>query len=275
MSDKIDVSRNSILINKNINYKRKYKYESNNTCNIWLDIKIKGGKSLLLMGGYRQWSLLKQCNIPQSKSNKQQVSRFKTTLDNWGKAMGEDKDVIVATDDNIDSSNSNHNNKYSINNLRNMLSNHLNQYNLAQINFDHTRIVSHQQPSCIDHIYSNCMNKITSVRTVTNIDSDHKYIVCRYLTKEPQYKPKKFLKRDYSELNGHNINKCLDQSPYLNDIFTSNDSNFIAETIQLELNTIFNVLAPGKLVQYKNDYIPYMNEDIKEKIVNKTIKILL
>ena len=34
MSNNIDISRNSILIKKSLNYKRRYEYESNEVCNI-------------------------------------------------------------------------------------------------------------------------------------------------------------------------------------------------------------------------------------------------
>ena len=111
MSNDIDISRNSIMINKNLNYKRRLDLESPDTCNIWLEIYLSKGHNLLLMGGYRTWSSLKVQNIPNSNSNKNQLKRFQITLDNWGKAMYEDKDVIVCTDDNIDSSEFNRHNK--------------------------------------------------------------------------------------------------------------------------------------------------------------------
>ena len=79
------------------------------------------------MGGYRTWSSLKIKNLPNSRSNKNQLERFKITLDNWSKAMNESKDVIVCIDDNIDSSvNSRHNSKYNMTNLQGILNDHLN-----------------------------------------------------------------------------------------------------------------------------------------------------
>ena len=51
MSETIDISRNSIFNNSNINYKRRLDLESKETCNIWLEITI-GRKKLLVMGGY-------------------------------------------------------------------------------------------------------------------------------------------------------------------------------------------------------------------------------
>ena len=119
MSESIDISRNSVLIKSNINYKRRHDLEDPRTCNIWLEIKMGKGKNILLMGGYRTWSSLKSQNISNSRSNKAQVERFSITLNNWSKSMSENKDVIVYMDDNIDSiNNSRHNHKYDILNLQ-------------------------------------------------------------------------------------------------------------------------------------------------------------
>ena len=148
MSEVTDISRNSILIRSNINYKRRYDLEDKNTCNIWLEISLGKENRLLLMGGYRTWSALKCQNIVNSRSNGDQLERFKITLKNWALAMEENKDVIVCTDDNIDSSNNNrHNNRYNILNLYNILQDHLNKNSITQCNNSYTRVTSHQQPS--------------------------------------------------------------------------------------------------------------------------------
>ena len=34
----------------------------------------------------------------------------------------------------------------------------------------------------------------------------------------------------------------------------------------MELNSIYNALAPGKLVQYRHNYLPYYNNEIKDEI---------
>ena len=133
------------------------------------------------------------------------------------------------------------------------------------MNHDFTRVTSHQNRSIIDKIYTNRPNKINNIRTCNNIDSDHKYICARYITKEAPYTPKFIFKRDYKDLTSHNINDYIDRSEFLNEIFTSNDSDFIAETLQIELNAIYNALAPGRYEQFKNNYVPYYTNEIREK----------
>ena len=88
--------------------------------------------------------------------------------------MDENKDVIVCIDDNVDSSSNNrHNRRYNITNLYNLLQDFINKYSITQCNHSYTRVTSHQQPSCIDKIYTNRPTKMTNIQTKDNIDSDH------------------------------------------------------------------------------------------------------
>ena len=73
-------------------------------------------------------------------------------------------------DDNIDTSlNAKHNKKHKITDLSDLRLSHLNLYDITQHNKEYTRYVSHQHPSCIDHIYSNCPNNIRNIVTNRNI----------------------------------------------------------------------------------------------------------
>ena len=107
----------------------------------------------------------------------------------------------------------------------------------------------------------------------TTFFSDHKYITGTYNLKDSPYQQKYFLQRNFNESTKHNIETCIDNSPLLNNIFNSNDPNYIAETLQLELNTIYNTLAPSKLVQVKHNYVPYYNESMREKIYDCNQKL--
>ena len=150
--------------------------------------------------------------------------------------------------------------------LYNILNDHLNENSIAQLNKDFTRITSHQQPSCLDKIYTNKPNKFSNIRTCTNIDSDHKYVIARYMTREPAYHPKFVIKRDFKKLTKFNINDYINRSDILNEIFTSNDPDFISECLQIELNSIYNVLAPATYHQFKQNYIPYYTPKIIDDI---------
>ena len=91
----------------------------------------------------------------------------------------------------------------------------------------------------------------TNIKTCTNISSDNKYVTAKFNTKEPVYQPKFIQTRDFKNLASHNIKDLIDRSEISNEIFTSNDSDFIAECLQVELNVIYNILAPATLQHYK------------------------
>ena len=265
-SNDIDLSRNSILINKNIGYKRRMDLENKNICDIVIEINSKGNKNILLVGSYREWQKPKMCNIQNSKSLKSQVNRFNITMQLWENLCSENKDLIILSDDNIDSSlNSNHNKRHNIKSLFDILSDAMNRLNIIQCNKKMTRITNHQAPSCIDKIYSNVSHKITNIQTTPSISSDHHYVSATYNSKEPIYNPKFFSKRNFDLLTKKNIENYMNYSN-LDTIFHSQDPDYIANTIQLELNTIYNILAPSKLVQFKSNHIPYYISDIREKL---------
>ena len=152
LSDKTKLSRNIILVHKNISYKRRRDLESDITSTIWIEINIPKSKPALFMGGYRQWRLPKVLNVNKSNSTKSQLERYDLILKNWQKASLEKKDVIILMDDNIDTVKNNcHNNKYKINKLLENLQNHLNDNNFILHNKKCTHFAPHQSPSCIDH----------------------------------------------------------------------------------------------------------------------------
>ena len=107
-------------------------------------------------------------------------------------------------------------------------------------------------------------HKITNICTIPNIHSDHSYVSAIYTVKESLYNPKFFVKQNFDTLTKYNIETYMNYSN-LDCIFNSNDPNFIANIIQLELNMIYNILAPSKLVQHNNNHIPYYNNEIREK----------
>ena len=120
-----------------------------------------------------------------------QTERYQQIIKKWQLALQEKKEVIVAMDDNIDTdTNSNHNKKYKIKHLMDMLEQHKIDFEIFQHNDKLTRFQSNCQPSTLDHLYSNCPSKITDVQTIKTSFSDHCIISGIYNSKDEIYKPK-------------------------------------------------------------------------------------
>ena len=222
---------------------------------------------MLICGSYRQWSLLKEMGVNNSSSNKNQEDRFKITIDNWQKALDEQRDTIFLTDDNIDSNiDSSMNKLHKIQNLLHILHDHMTKNNIVQHNTEDTRHIKHQKSSCIDKIYSNIPQKITNVTTHRNGFSDHSIISAHYNTKEQLYQPKFIKTRDSSKFNKNSLILAFKQNEILDKIFNHTNPNTIANILQIELNSIINTLAPPKITQYKTNYIPYIDDNIKRQM---------
>ena len=241
------------------------------------------------MGGYRQWTLpkdlisiinnpnhqitinkIKLDSLPNSQSYKElinsQIKRYKIILQQWSLALSEKLNTIVLMDDNLDTSlNAKHNKKYKITDLNDLRLSHINVNDITQHNHKHTRYVSHQPPSCIDHIYSNCPNNIKNIETKRNIFSDHCTITGQYHAKEIIYQQKFFLKRNFHLLTKNELSKYIQSSSILQTIFQSQDPNYIANTITDEINNIINIIAPAKKVQVKKNFEPFISHEILEQ----------
>ena len=128
--------------------------------------------------------------------------------------------------------------------------------------------------SCIDHIMTNCPDKMTNVTTHydnskdydcnndyydyedydyietkvnrTNITiSDHAIISCNYNSKF--FKTPQLFKiiRDNNKLQGEKLRGLFNMNKFLPPILYSNDVNYIAETLVNELSIIVETLAPA------------------------------
>ena len=139
-------------------------------------------------------------------------------------------------------------------------------------NSEYTRYAAHQKPSIIDHVLSNCPNKLSSVKTNRNVTSDHCILTFDYNSKGNQLKPRFRWSRNNQNLTKSNLINEVENSVPLQTIFEHTDPNIVAEILHNELNLIINKLAPKKRVQVKND-IPYLDKQTREK--KKSVEKLL
>jgi len=85
----------------------------------------------------------------------------------------------------MDHNNNNFNNNYEISNIKDITTDFLSNNNYTIHNDTNTYYVKQKPISCIDHIYSNCPQKITHVTTHSTGQSDHSIITAKYHIKAP------------------------------------------------------------------------------------------
>ena len=189
------------MIDKRLSYKRVDDLEGKLDCTIWLKVNLKGKKSLLFCGGYRQWQILNDKDKNQSQgSNKrsEQFKRYSSIIKNWEGACDQNSDIIIAMDDNLDDS---INKKYTYNyqqNLQKLMDlrqKTINERNLMILQTDDT-FHRNNVKSRIDHIYTNTVGKINNLQNIKTLFSDHSLLVFNHKTKSKVLAPKFAWKRD-------------------------------------------------------------------------------
>ena len=130
-----NISRTILLIKKGLAYKRRGELENEYVASIWIQLILSKRKSILISSFYRQWSLPKELKRGDSNSIKSQLDRYKLFTNQITRASKEGKDLVVLTDENIDSFQDKCSSGYSKNiqlkNIReqNMIDNSLTYYN--------------------------------------------------------------------------------------------------------------------------------------------------
>ena len=208
-----------------------------------------------------EWKLPKIID-PNNKKDaiNKQLSRLQLIIDQWTNALKENKHTTIAMDDNLDSNpNAAHNKIYKIYKLVTLFNDHLESNGITTHNKKMTRYESNSPPSSLDHFYSNCPTNIDNVQTHTNIFSDHSIISLCYSSKLKIYQPKFIKVRNRKLLTKNRLEKFINQSIALNNIFTYADPELIANILHIKLNAIINLIAPSKNIQFKKDYQGYLS----------------
>ena len=97
------VARTIVLIKDTLAYKRRKDLENDYISSVWIQVIISKKVSLLVSSYYRQWSLPKVLNFNQSNSTQNQLNRYQTFTNQVSKASKEKRDIMILTDENIDS----------------------------------------------------------------------------------------------------------------------------------------------------------------------------
>ena len=132
-------------------------------------------------------------------------------------------------------------------------------------------VAGNVQSSTIDHCYSDVPEKITGPFVEAVGDSDHLGIRVIKYCKNPVSKPQVIKRRIYKQF-------CVES--FLTDIFHSNINISItshhniesaSEAFRNEFTAILDHHAPVKTIQVRNNYCPYLTEDIKMEIKNRNV----
>ena len=176
--------------------KRRDDLENSTVAAIWLECGLPNQKSFLVCMGYRQWRLVAQSDN-SSASVSAQLARWNLFLDNWEKALQEDKEVIVALDANIDhltwrkqDSLPPNSSSVRLRPLIEALFTRIIPLGVTQLVTGATRMERGQPRTGLDHLYTNKVHKLSSVQTFLTGTSDHKLLKVVRFTRSLKHLPR-------------------------------------------------------------------------------------
>lgn len=255
-------SRQILLIHKMIDYTRRLDLERPFLAMIICDIKINKTSKITVIAHYRQWSIPKELlNITIDS----QINRYNTTIEIFENILKTNKnDIIIVGDDNIDTLNSNNfHNTFKNHELKDIRDNFLINNNLVSHHNKPTFFRKGKQ-SCLDHLYTNCPSKVKNVTIEKDIISDHKLVTFTYNNKKLSLNALYKVTRDYSLLKKDTLLHYFNINKKINDIFSSDDPNLIADIIISQLDTIINSIAPAKRIQCVKKHTKWYTPELEK-----------
>ena len=248
--------------------KRRWDLENENVAAIWLECGLPHQRGFLVCMGYRQWRLLGQTDSTSSTVAAQLI-RWEMFLDNWEKALKEEKEVIVALDANIDhltwkiqDSLPSHSSSVRLKSLIDALFTRIIPLGVTQLVTGATRMERGQPKTGLDHLYTNKVEKLSSVQTFLTGTSDHKLLKVVRFTKSFKHLPRYVKKRTFKCFNEEEFRNSLIESG-LDEVLNCTDVNLAAEILTTKLSEILDIMAPVKKFQTRTNYAPWMSKETK------------
>ena len=145
------------------------------------------------------------------------------------------------------------------------------------MNHELTRFQSNSKPSCIDHVICNVPGHVDNIQTVPGIVSDHFMIMCLFHTEILKENHMYMWKTEWWRINAENLTEMILQNEMVMGILKSTNQNIIWSNLITGLNQVINLIAPTRIVQCKNDYLPYFGKEVEEQIkeVNNQLEIAI
>ena len=200
-----------------------------------------------------------------------QTERLNRILDVWRKVEQLNKDTIILGDINLDYK------KWAAQNAPNnqlvdMVKETQIRATLSQLVKEDTRIQlvgGNSQSSIIDHVYTNCPDKLRQVKVVSVGDSDHLGQVVEKTTTVPQDHQQTYRIRQHKPTSAEALKAdlFLNNVPQL--ILDCDNIEKAAETFHREITYYANKHMPVKTKVIKANSKPFISEETKELIQEK------
>lgn len=237
-----------------------------NFSSIWLKISTAIlGKAFNFCAIYREWS------SEGDNSHSSQLDRINTFLQQVEKASSGDDGIIIVGDINLCSKRwDSHNYAHKLLSDRwreGMAKSGIEMLDLGLTYFsNHASQAGVFAESALDHIYTNCPERVIETKTLSNSGTDHLPISMNFKCNK---KPTKstILKRTFKNFNSKAFCKDLAMAPW-EEIWKAEDVNQMVEMYSGFVNEALDTHAPIKEIKIKANYKSGLSKETK-KLMNK------
>ena len=262
-------ARVSIVIKKEIYYKRCKDLESDENSMIVIRFNETKDKFVHLVGTYREWRHLRGPDATSSAGinlQKQRILQLKKLMTDV-KESKQRNTLIWAGDLNCDK---NQNNdpmtRPDIRVIYPIFNDIISNNNLAQMNHKNTWHRPGRKSSLLDLFFTDKPHRVTKVENTVNILSEHEGVIMHFDCKAQMRQKQFFIKRDYRNLTWENIENDVNHNPDLQSLFSENDPEKITEKLLRGLNSVIKKHIKIKRVQITNNMCPYWNTNLAESL---------
>ena len=265
-------SRLAVYIHKDLKTKVREDLMDNTFNSIWIECGLPRQKKILVCNVYRQWQLLNQGNDKTSATISSQLERFSTFLNQWERAIATGKEICVLGDFNLNFLNFGQNDLpvtsqcARLQPLVQELFDRIVPHGFAQMVSGFTRSWPNQDPSCLDHLWTNIPEKFSQVQSSWAGGSDHKMIFAIRYTKAIISKPRLVRKRSYKNFNPQKFLEAVHKISWWPVYAECFDTERAAILFTSKLNEILDIMAPLRTFQIRTKYTPWMSQSTKDLI---------
>ena len=272
-NEALNVSRVTVYTHKDLVVKERADLMNNSFSSVWLEVGLPRTKKILVCNLYRDWQYLDQ-DSATSLATAAQLSRWLTFIEQWETAIEDNKEIHVFGDTNIDFLKWNDPNqpgshqKNRLNKLSHAIFDRIFPFGFVQLVTVPTRFWPGQQPSGLDHWYTNKPGKISTIQVVNQGGTDHRLIFGVRYSKSIIDRPKITKKRSYKKFNPNEFLTRIRSISWL-DLYLCEDLEAATDIFTKKVTEILDEMAPIKCYQIRKNYAPWLEPDLKKSMVDR------
>ena len=292
---KEDNSRISVLVNENIDYRRRKDLERPHIAAIWIEICPKLKNPILVCNQYREWRILgvegSHLHVPNEERWKVFVEVLKSVANSgqefhWMGDINLNRDrwqqvALQRLDDDSDSgydSDTGQQRPPFRPEWWQKLVDHL----YSEVMSDHPEVVqlvkkptwfkktdTGPKSSTLDLYFTNQPLKLTSLAIMNAVKSDHCMLVAHRRTQTKFPKPSIIRKRQWSRVDWRAFKLQMEKTTVQADVINCEDPDEAAERLTAAIRVHLDIQAEVKNYQVRSNYNPWIDDSLKQKILQR------